>query len=150
VDAQIAGSRGTPDDAHFFLGVCSQDQLPPLQSFLYVPCAANVLKEREHHIQALTVELATARAERDEIIRIHDEQTKHLHAQNEWARDLDRQLKATGQDLAAAVQSLDKAEATVIERTLWAQGLDRQLTHVKGSRWVRLGRRVGLGPKIDV
>jgi len=149
VEAQIAGSRGTPDDAHFFLGVCSHSELPSLQSFLYVPRASNVLKEREHHIQALTAELATARAERDEIIRVHDEQTHHLHAQNRWAKDLDRQLKATGKDLESAVKALDTAEATVIERTLWAQGLDRQLVQVKASRWVRLGWKLGLGPKID-
>ena len=149
VDAHIDGSRGTPDDAHFFLGVCSHGQLPPLRSFLYVPRAANVLKEREHHILALNAELSTARAERDDIIRIHDEQTKHLETQNRWAKDLDRSLKATGEDLVAAVKALDVAEATVIERTLWAQRLDRQLNQVNASRWVRLGRKLGLGPKID-
>lgn len=149
VDAQIAGSRGTPNDATFFLGVCSHSQIPALQSFLYVPRASNLLKEREQHIQALSAELATARAERDAIILVHDEQTRHLEAQNEWAKALDRRLTETGNDLAAVVKSLDTAEATVIQRTLWAQRLDLQLNQVKASRWVRLGRKLGLGPKID-
>ncbi|MEQ1883626.1 MAG: methyltransferase domain-containing protein [Bryobacteraceae bacterium] len=149
VAAEMAGSRGTPDEAHFFLGICSNTTMPPLESFIYVPRAANVLKEREHHITLLRTELQTARAERDRIIEIHDQQTKHLEQQNEWAKDLDRRLKESGNELTAAVKALDKAEATVIERTHWAQRLDRQLNLVKSSGWLRLGVRLGLGPKID-
>ncbi|MEQ1946194.1 MAG: class I SAM-dependent methyltransferase [Bryobacteraceae bacterium] len=149
VAASMAGSRGTPDDAHFFLAVCSNAPLPALESYIYVPRAANVLKEREHHIALLQKELATARTERDRIIQIHDEQTKHLEQQNMWAKDLDLRLKESGNDLAAAVKALDNAEATVIERTQWAQRLDHQLHLAKASRWLRLGRKLGLGPKID-
>ncbi len=53
------------------------------------------------------------------------------------------------------IQSLDKAEATVIERTEWAmrlnievQRLTALLEMVRASRWIKLGRQVGLGPEL--
>ena len=51
---------------------------------------------------------------------------------------------------------LDRAEATVVERTVWAQRLqtrieaiEAQLAMIRQSRWVKLGRAVGLGPRVD-
>jgi hypothetical protein len=50
---------------------------------------------------------------------------------------------------------LDQAEATVVERTRWAQqlqarlqDLEAQLRMIRQSRWLRLGRTVGLGPQV--
>lgn len=84
----------------------------------------------------------------------------------EWARRLEQSL---GEELAAAraelekrvselaecVRLLDRAEATVVERTHWAQRLQDQvrelearLAAVRASRWVRLGRLAGLGPSL--
>ena len=87
-----------------------------------------------------------------------------LEAENrektKWALDTERRLNAdlvnTSGQLAETLRLLDKAEATVVERTLWAQRLDEQLRQVESqiefirqSRWVKLGRVVGLGPKVD-
>jgi hypothetical protein len=43
----------------------------------------------------------------------------------------------------------------LLERTAWAQRLDQerrlleeQLTLVRASRWIKLGRKVGLGPAL--
>jgi hypothetical protein len=44
------------------------------------------------------------------------------------------------------VALLDTAEKTVEERTLWAQRLDAEKKMIQCSRWVRLGRTLGLGP----
>ncbi len=84
----------------------------------------------------------------------------------DWARRLEQSL---GEELAAAraeldkrvaelaecVRLLDRAEATVVERTHWAQRLEAQvrelearLAAVRASRWVRLGRLAGLGPSL--
>jgi hypothetical protein len=53
----------------------------------------------------------------------------------------------------AAVDALHHTEKELEERTAWAlrlqeevQNLSQQLALVQGSRWVRLGRTVGLGP----
>jgi len=50
---------------------------------------------------------------------------------------------------------LDRAEATVIERTEWARRLEAelqataaQLALVRQSRWLKLGRQIGLGPRL--
>jgi hypothetical protein len=50
---------------------------------------------------------------------------------------------------------LDRAEATVIQRTEWARGLEAQLqaaaaqlAMVRQSRWLKLGRQLGLGPHV--
>jgi hypothetical protein len=51
---------------------------------------------------------------------------------------------------------LDTAEATVRERTIWAQTaeaqraeLAAQLEMMRSSRWVKMGRTVGLGPDLS-
>ena len=58
--------------------------------------------------------------------------------------------------LAGTVRLLEAAEGTVEERTLWAQRAEAQreelatkLSFVRASRWIRLGRMMGLGPEID-
>lgn len=64
-------------------------------------------------------------------------------------------LETRAAELARCVRLLDEAEAAVVERTLWAQRLDAQLRElenrlgaVRASRWMRLGRLLGLGPRL--
>jgi len=58
-------------------------------------------------------------------------------------------------ELAKCVELLQAAEDTVVERTLWARSLHKELesatarlNFAKASRWVRLGRAIGLGPDL--
>jgi hypothetical protein len=78
----------------------------------------------------------------------------------QWALDTERRLTAEMEakcdELAESVRLLDRAEATVEERTRWAQDLDArlqsaaaQLETIRASKWVKLGRSAGLGPKLD-
>ena len=46
-DARVDGARGSPDEAHFFIGICSVEAEPDARTFLYVPRASNLLRERE-------------------------------------------------------------------------------------------------------
>jgi hypothetical protein len=53
------------------------------------------------------------------------------------------------------VRLLDQAERTVVERTVWAQDLggrlqqaEAKLGMIADSRWVKLGRAAGVGPKV--
>lgn len=210
---QLDAGTDEPENAHFFLAVCANGPLPAIEPFVYVPRAANVLREREHHIHKLEAELAQSKlwleqniAEHHALQLAHEEQTEHLAAQNRWAMELEEQLKgaqarvlqlqeeavaiATGykakvaeleeenrqktawateletrftadlaaraSQLAEAVRLLDAAEQTVVERTEWAQRLNRelnqlhaQLAMIRQSRWIKLGRTVGLGPRLD-
>ncbi|MBZ5610353.1 MAG: methyltransferase domain-containing protein [Acidobacteriia bacterium] len=207
--ARVDGGGGKPEEAHFLIGLCSFGPLPEPRSFVYVPKAANVLREREQHIQLLDQELgrtkgwlAETQAERDSLLALHRELQEELESRNRWAEKLDAELQAAGQrvmklqdelaaqadgyetkiggleeenrgktawalsvtqelqakcdELAECVRLLETAEATVVERTQWAQRaeslreeLAAKLQMVRSSRWVRLGRTVGLGPVID-
>ncbi len=174
-------SRGGPETAHYFLALCSDQPLPDPRGFLYIPTAANVLRERELHIRKLEQQLAemtTSRAAlfaaHQELNRIHDQQTAHLEQQNQWAQSLDQDLTAAREKIAAlyqqlqadrdeatrklqaAIQQIDTTEQELIERTKWAQQLDEQVRQlearwnlVRSSRWIGLGRQLGLGPNLE-
>ena len=56
--------------------------------------------------------------------------------------------------LADAVAALEQTEEDLQERTAWAlrleeekRQLEDQLNMVRASRWIKLGRKVGLGPR---
>jgi SAM-dependent methyltransferase len=213
-DASVA-SGGAPEEANFFIAVCGVHAAQTLSDFVYVPRAANLLRERERHIRKLEAELAQTKTWLDEQIqaqvelqRKHESLTLHLEQQNRWARELeanwtaaqkrvvqlqdelkvlqetadrriqelegdvvrleaenranvqwatelDTRLAERAEQLAATVRLLDVAEGNVIERTQWAQRLDGELAEVRAqlamvrqSRWVKLGRGVGVGPKL--
>jgi SAM-dependent methyltransferase len=219
VDAKLDTSRGSPAEAHFFLALCSIDCAPETRSFIYVPRAANLLREREQHIFLLQDELAQTKAwlegvmsDRQKLIESQDELKAHLEEHNRWALQLDLDYKAAMgriselqdlmqaeqskaiemagayqrtvdaleqenrdktewameterrlsaalaqkcEELAETVRLLDLAEATVVERTAWAQDLDRglqqanaRLRMISDSRWVKLGRAAGVGPDL--
>ena len=217
---QIEATAGGGEAAHFFIGVCAIESLPDLAPFVYVPRAANVLREREQHIKLLENELAQNQRWLDKSIsdlsalqKEHESQTEHLAQQNRWAIELENQLTATqsrvaqlqdelrteqrnstavaagyakkvaeleqenrektnwaietesrltadlaarAQQLAETVHLLDTAEQTVVERTEWAQRLEAEMAQLRAmlemireSRWIKVGRTVGLGPRVD-
>jgi len=81
-------------------------------------------------------------------------------AKTEWAVSTEARLTKEIEDitrqLAEYVRLLAAAEANVEERTLLAERaqaqreeLARQLNLIRASRWLKLGRKLGLGPVID-
>jgi SAM-dependent methyltransferase len=187
----FAAQAGERQEAHFFIGACGVDEAPDLQPFVYVPRAANLLRERERHIRKLEEDVERQIVEHAKLQRAHQALTEHLEQQNRWALEVEQNwraaqkrivelqdelettVKAYQQELdaqnreatarlteraeehAATVRLLDQAEATVIERTLWAQRLDAELVRTKEllemirqSRWLKLGRSIKLGPKL--
>jgi hypothetical protein len=200
-EARIDGGGGSAEDAHFFIGVCSAGPLPEPKSFVYVPKAANVLRERELHVEALQKQLAEIKAEREALLELNGRLNRELEERAVWGESLNAELKAARErigalqtevaelgagyqaqvaqmeqedrvktewalqasaeleakcrELAGCVRLLDIAEATVSERTVWAQtvegqraALAAQLEMIKASRWVKMGRTVGLGPNL--
>lgn len=200
-EASINGGGGTAEEAHFFIGMCSAGPLPEPKAFVYVPKAANILRERELHIEALQLQLAQITADREALLEVNGRLNHELveravwgeglnaelkaagerigalqnevvelatgyqaqvarmeqedRVKTEWARKASAELEAKCRELAECVRLLDTAEATVCERTEWAQtteaqraGLAAQLEMVRASRWVKMGRTVGLGPEV--
>jgi SAM-dependent methyltransferase len=117
----------------------------------------------QERIVELQEELRAEQAGAEEMARGYERQVVELENENraktEWALEtetrLTAELKAQAERHAETVQLLDRAEAVVIERTQWAQKLDEELAQAKTqlgmareSRWVKLGRMLGLGPKL--
>lgn len=218
-DARIDGSGGGPEDAHFFLAICSHSPLPDPHSFAYIPKATNILREREQHIEKLSNErnlnrewIAALQAERDQLLAHLTEQKNQLEERNGWALQLDQDLRAAQQRIfqlqndyhceqeaalsmarsyeerlaelessneektrwaleterrltadiederarhTSTLANLAAAEATIEERTRWAlelneriEQLEALLSMLRASRWIAMGRTLGLGPRL--
>jgi len=165
-------------DANFYIAVCSSQPVE-VSSFVYVPKAANLLKERALHIARLSSELQTkdswlqqAQTQHAELVSLHSVQTKDLEIANAWAQDLDGQLKTASAQIesleqlvrersewALSLQSeltrcaslLDQAEATVTERTNWALSLQSELEQAQALlSAIRASRWVKFGRSLNV
>ncbi len=233
-ELRLETSTPDPDEAHFFVAVCAAKPMMGGPSYVYIPTAANVLREREHHIQRLEGELHTknnwldeARTEHKTLVDQHRDLKLELEARNKWALEQNQRVESAakaverveaelekqnreGLEIASAYEAklkeleadatqrhewaqqtekqlneqvaaiaahvkrldedhkqatqrvleyqtkLDQAEATVIERTVWAQteqqqreALEAKLSAVESSRWIRMGKAFGLGPKLQ-
>jgi septal ring factor EnvC (AmiA/AmiB activator) len=201
------------------VAVCARRPQVGNPTFVYVPRAANVLRERERHIAKLEKELATKdewldKAQKDlaefdrehqKLLAMFREQKEDLERSNRWAEELNAELaerrarvaelqeemvreqekarqmaerynakigalekenqemaqwaKDTEtrltEELRKAIEAFEHTEKELQARTEWALSLDKekgaledQLTLVRASRWVRLGRKVGVGPAL--
>ena len=217
VEVRVDAGEAAPDESHFFVAVCAHRSQVGNPTFVYVPRAANLLRERERHIGLLGEELSrkdgwldTAKSELALLQREHETQGEDLKRSNLWAEELNREVEArrarVGElqeelardqrkarevaegyaakvrdletesqektlwaidletslkadvakqtaELVRAVEALHLTEKELDERTAWArrleaeaQALQRQVALFHESRWVKLGRKVGLGP----
>lgn len=140
IEGRMDGVRGKPEEAHFFLAICSLRDIADPRGFLFVHQGSNVLREREKHIASLTTELTEARAQFAALHGAHDEQTAHLKEQNQWA-------VRTSQELATAHQRIGQLQDELEDRTRWALKLDARVRKYENSRWVKLGRKINCGPE---
>jgi SAM-dependent methyltransferase len=212
-----------PAESHFFLAVCALTPQTGSPFYLYLPTAANVLRERERHVLKLEAELRQKdlwleelKEQQTKLYALHMAHQDELAAHIAWARSLEQDLstanarvvalqdelaghqqkaaqtvaayeakiseldaelidrtqraaalvavheqleaemKAKLEELAKCVDLLHAAEKLVEERTLWAQQLDARvrqleqtLTGVQDSRWIRFGRKFGIGPDLQ-
>jgi SAM-dependent methyltransferase len=185
VDARVDSGTPVAEESHFFVAVCAHGPQAGNSTFIYVPRAANVLRERERHIAKLEKELARkdqwlGQAQRDlaEFDLQHKKQKEELERSNQWADSLNRELEERRRRVAdlqaelvqvaagyaAKVAGLEQenrektqwardTERDLEERTAWAlrlqeegRQLAEQIAMFRGSRWVKLGRKAGLGP----
>jgi SAM-dependent methyltransferase len=215
VEVRVDSGEPAPDESHFFVAVCAHRPQIGNPTFVYVPRAANVLRERERHIELLEGELATKNQWLEKALREHEslmaqfaEQKQALEKSNSWAESMNREVArcsariaelqdemareqeaarrmAAGYEasimgleadvaakaqwardaaadvekqtaeLVKAVGALHETEKVLEERTAWALRLQeqtdqlmQQMALVRASRWMRFGRKVGLGPVI--
>ena len=220
VEVKVASEHPDPAGSHFFVAVCAHRPQLGNPTYVYIPRAANVLRERERHIAKLKQELETKNAWLQKSIEGHsalmakfDTQKSSLEESNrwaesikteldatssrvvelqhemeteqraarqvaddyqqkvrdleediqgktKWARDVETNLQAEVQKqttaLVAAVDALHNTEKELEERTAWALRLQQesaalvqQLALVRGSRWMKLGRKIGFGPPLS-
>jgi ubiquinone/menaquinone biosynthesis C-methylase UbiE len=129
VDAKLDSARGSPAEAHFFLAVCSIDRAPEIRSFIYVPRAANLLREREQHIFLLEADLATTIAERRALLEAQDKLNAHLEEHNRWALQLDLDHKAALQRISDLQDLMQAQQATAMEMAVAYQSTIDSLEH---------------------
>lgn len=152
-EARIEGSAGQLEDAHFFIAICSGMPIPPQKSFVYLPRAVNVLREREQHIERLNRELELKnswieqlRGERDVLHANLAEVNTQLEEHNRWALQLEQDLGAARNRIvqlqeqyqahveaalatAAAYETkLAELDEENLKKTEWALETDRRLS----------------------
>ena len=165
VESAVEETGANPKEAHFFLAVCSVSAPTAVPGLTYVPRAANMLQERERHIEVLESQLRERIAR---VVQLQDELTSEqvkararidqLEAEVREAVETATRLSAELQDkvgeLGQCVEYLHTAERTIEERTAWAQrnqaeadDLRRRLQALWSTRWVRLGFKLRALPK---
>jgi hypothetical protein len=137
----------SPLEANYYLAICSTRPVTAA-SFVYVPRAANILKERTEHIRRLEAELKTkndwlmqAQSEHAHLVTLHDHQTRELQASNTWAAELNDKLNRTANRVVALQEELhqqqhgyeaqiQEVQRALEERTQWARSLETRVTEV--------------------
>ena len=205
-EVRVDAAAADPAESHFFVAVCAHRPQLGNPTFVYVPRAANVLRERERHIALLEQELATknqwldqAQRDHEQLLDAHRRLSDELQRNNQWAESLNRELAERRARIAEVQEELAREQANsrqvadayaakvaelegevqtrtswardmeaqrnranelreelqkqLDDRTAWAQRLEKesrqlqeQVNGYRASRWVKLGRSIGLGP----
>ena len=177
-ELHLEASHPDPASAHFYLAVCAASQQTGAPAFLHVPATSNLLRERESHIRKLEHELGLKDAwlqdlQRDHalLLDVHHAQEAELASAQSWAKTSHAEFEAARKELLETCDQYEKRLAGM-ERTYAGhlQELNRQieaieaardgalaeaerlrqiLTQVRESRWVKLGRRINIGPDLQ-
>jgi SAM-dependent methyltransferase len=117
------------------------------------------LGEAHNRIVELQEELAREQENARQTVAAYEDKIRKLEADHAvmigWVRDTERRLEAEIEEKKSAIEALHDTERELEERTAWAvrleaerRGFEEQVTLYQGSRWVKFGRRVGLGPEV--
>jgi SAM-dependent methyltransferase len=145
VEVRVDAGDPAPDESHFFVAVCAHRRQLGNPTYVYVPRAANVLRERERHIALLEGELATkdewldeAQQDLAEFDRLSRQQKAELERSNQWAGTLNQELEERRARIVElqeefareqeSAQKVAESYAAELERSnQWAEALDREL-----------------------
>jgi len=152
--------------ANFFVALCSNAALPETEPIVYVPRVANLLREREQHIDKLRGEIAQKEQWLVEATAARDKMMEIAHENQAWAQRLSGELDEArtrivqlqdefADEQKRAQRAIDGLEAENLKKTEWALALSAELDVLRGqlamvvaSRWVRAGHKIGLGPPL--
>ena len=152
VEVRVDGGEPAPDESHFFVAVCAHRPQVGNPTFVYVPRAANVLREREKHIALLEGELAKKNAWLEQALQEHQQlmerfriQKEDLEKSNRWAQSLAADLQTREERVVQLQQELSEAqkealrmaseydakiaqlESDIAARTAWAEKLNQEV-----------------------
>jgi ubiquinone/menaquinone biosynthesis C-methylase UbiE len=159
-EISLESASGSRDTAHFFVALCGRKpELVRPRTFVFVPRAANLLREREQHIASLERQLAETKSELAGLLDAHTRLNAHLEEQNRWALDTSEELKHAQARIVDLQDALDTEqergrevvrgyEQMVRELESRLNELDGLLAMARESRWLRLGRAAGIGPDL--
>lgn len=111
--AGLAAESGLVDHEHanFFLAVCRLEPGPLPLPFVFLPSAANVLREREQHIAMLASDLERLRDEKQNLVEMFRIQGGELENSNRWAEELDTALTQARERIAGLQSELAAEQA---------------------------------------
>jgi ubiquinone biosynthesis O-methyltransferase len=122
-----------------------------------------LLGERDTRIAELQGEIERDHENARKVVEGYNRKIAELEQEGrekaQWAMDTDARLSAEIErisgELTQCAAALEASEKSLEERTAWAlslnqekEALEQQLGMVRLSRWVKLGRKVGLGPSV--
>lgn len=152
-EASVEAGGGSAEEAHFFVAICSHTAEAPASTFVYVPKAANILRERELHIERLEQELAATKGllgealeERQKLVEMFRAQTAELEQSNRWAQELDGQVNTAKGRVADLQQELAQQQAAAREAVAGYEAKLRELEEEmrKRTEWaLETQRRLG-------
>ena len=173
-DLRMEAGEVDPRTSHFFLAVCAMTGQTGSPTFVYLPSAANVLREREQHILRLEQELAQKnewleQAQRDhqQLLSVHQDLKSELEARNRWAAALNRQLEAVSARVVEVQEELateQRAGAEVVAgyeekiaelsnevaaRTQWALDTEQRLSRELEDKSQELARCVDILHEVE-
>jgi chromosome segregation ATPase len=117
------------------------------------------LEERRARVAELQEELAGEQENARRTVAAYDAKVEEveidLRSKIAWAQDAEARLAVEIAEKKQAIDALHQAEKELEERTAWALKLTEEQRRLAGqvalyqaSRWVKLGRKVGLGPQL--
>jgi SAM-dependent methyltransferase len=146
VEVRVDAGEQAPQETHFFVAVCAHRPQLGNPTFVYVPRAGNVLRERGQHIALLEREVAAknewleeAERQHQELLAAHDRQKEELERSNQWAEALNRELEERRERVAQLQAELVEQQAAAGQV---AEGYAAKVRELEGdleakAQWAR-------------
>ncbi len=165
-EVRVEGAAVQPRDAHFLIAVCAAGPQTGAPTFVYIPASGGLLKEREQQIDLLNGQIAELIRDRDSVLAAFRLQKEEMEAQssgyeakiaeleqdnrkkNEWGLDISRATCAGRRGAACGGAHSRGADHWALGLDTQIRELEAQLSLVKASRWIKLGHRLGVGPRL--
>ena len=144
VEVRVDAGDPAPDESHFFVAVCAHRRQLGNPTYVYVPRAANVLRERERHIALLEGELATKdewldKAQQDlaECDRVSSQQKDELERSNQWAGTLNQELAERRARIAGLQEEFarEQESARKVAEGYAARFREQEEERERGNQW---------------